>query len=126
MESEKSGEGGLLPELCDWCGAIVTDGTETYGMVPDSSVVHVSNPMCDGQRLLTACGREHLVALQEQYRRRPFVEEELWAGKIYRAVEHDPEGLSAESLTDATGLSLEQIERCMAWLKVQVRRLREE
>ncbi|GAA2355087.1 hypothetical protein [Nonomuraea africana] len=118
MESEKPD----VPQLCGWCGMAIQDGTEVHGVVPDSSVTHASDPACDGQRFLTTCSREHLAALQEHYRRRPFIEEELWAGKIARALDRS-EALTAEQLEEVTGLRREQIERCVAWLEAQVYRL---
>jgi hypothetical protein len=40
-------------ELCDLCGIVITDDSQVYGLVPDAG--------CDGgQRLITACGEEHL------------------------------------------------------------------
>ncbi|WP_214317803.1 hypothetical protein [Nonomuraea sediminis] len=75
-----------------------------------------------GDRLPNACSKEHLAALYDHYRRRPFVQEELWAGRIARALENTTGELTAKDLTDATGLNLEQIERCRAWLEAQLYR----
>ncbi|GAA2698800.1 hypothetical protein [Nonomuraea recticatena] len=118
MDSEKP-EG---PQLCGWCGMAIHDGMEVHGMARDSSVTHASDPARDGQRFLTSCSREHLAALQEHYRHRPFVDEELWAGKMARALDRS-EALTVEQLEEVTGLSREQIERCVAWLEAQVYRL---
>jgi hypothetical protein len=68
-----------FPETCEWCNVLVTDGSELYGLVPDSSVIHASDPSMDGSRLITACSDEHLVALRVRYAARPFVNEEQWA-----------------------------------------------
>lgn len=46
----------------------------------------------------------------EQYRARPFVEPELWAGKIARALAERP-GLSPVELAEETGLTPEEVER---------------
>ncbi|MGI5292780.1 hypothetical protein ACQEVF_57045 [Nonomuraea polychroma] len=96
---------------------MITDGTEIYGLAPDSSMVHAGNPAYDGQRFLTACSREHLAALREQYQSRPFIEEELWAGKIGRALEFLPHRPSIQELAQATGLNVQQIGRALAWLE---------
>ncbi|MEU7895683.1 hypothetical protein AB0B45_22865 [Nonomuraea sp. NPDC049152] len=125
MDRDKSGKSGISRELCDWCGTVISDGTEIHGLAPDSSMIHASIPGFDGRRFLTACNHEHLVALYEHYRRRPFVDEELWAGKIARALNGTAEELTIEDLTDATGLSREQVERCMAWLEAQLHRPRD-
>jgi hypothetical protein len=99
------------PQLCDWCGSVISDATEQlYNLVPDSSFVHVSDPRFDGQRLLTACGDEHMRLLVEEYRQRPFIEAEQWACKIHRAVESNPGcRIDDENLVELTGLTVEQI-----------------
>lgn len=125
-EGEEPNEEEPLPELCDLCGAVISDRTEAYALVPDSSAVHARDPKLNGRRLITACSAEHLAALQEQYRQRPFVSEELWAGQIARALEHNPEGLSRERLSEETGLNPRQIERALAWKNQQYLRWREE
>ena len=114
-----NGDGDEVPpELCDLCGTVVSDETELYGLVPDSSAVHAHEAKFDGKRMIVACSPEHLAELREQYRRRPFVDEELWAGKIVRAVRAHP-GISAEELTEETGLAPDRIERAVAWQNAQ-------
>ncbi|MEV7122199.1 winged helix-turn-helix domain-containing protein [Kitasatospora griseola] len=56
------------------------------------------------------CSREHGRQMVEQYRARPFVEPELWAGKIARALAERP-GLSPVELAEETGLTPEEVER---------------
>ncbi|MGP3950796.1 hypothetical protein [Streptomyces sp. 7N604] len=119
-------EDELLPELCDLCGVTISNGSEVHALVPDSSVIHARDPDLDGQRFLTACSPRHLEELQEQYRRRPFVNEEQWAGRISRALGHHPEGLGQEQLAAETGLSPLQIQRALAWQRERFRRWREE
>lgn len=41
----------------------------------------------DGKRMVVGCTEEHLAELVEQYKHRPFVEPQLWAGKIARALQ---------------------------------------
>jgi len=48
------------PELCDFCGAVVSDETELYAFVPDSSAIHAHDPTLDGQRLVSVCTEDHL------------------------------------------------------------------
>lgn len=79
-------ESGPTPELCDWCGAVVADGTAVY----------------DGKRLVTACGAEHMAQLQRQYQARPWLEVEQWAGKVQRAMHAGGGRLSAAQLAEAT------------------------
>ncbi|MCM2418951.1 hypothetical protein [Streptomyces sp. RKAG293] len=60
---------------------------------------------------------ERLAVLQQEYRTRPYVPEELWAGQIDRALEHHPQALTRDALSAATGLSLLEIQRALAWKK---------
>jgi hypothetical protein len=114
------------PELCDLCGAVVADSTELYALVPDSSAVHAVDPKFDGKRMVVGCSREHLTELVEQYKRRPFVDEELWAGKIVRAMRKYPERrISEQDLARETGLAPDQVERAVDWQNAQVREWRE-
>jgi len=104
------------PELCDLCGAVVSDETELYALVPDSSAIHAHDPTFDGHRLVSACTTEHLRELTEQYRRRPFVDAELWAGKVLRAAEGGGgRRVDDAVLVELTGLTIEQIHAGIAW-----------
>ena len=113
--------GGGLPELCDLCGAIVVEGGEVFDLVPDSSSVFAGRCEFDGWRLVTGCSREHVDMLVEEYRRRPFVEEEQWAARIERALERHGGDLSADHLAEATGLARHEIDRAIAWLNARPR-----
>ncbi|MYT25993.1 hypothetical protein GTW69_37960 [Streptomyces sp. SID7760] len=108
-------EGETLPELCDLCGAVVADNTEWYAVVPDSSAVHAVDPRLDGKRMVVGCSREHLAELVAQYERRPFIDAELWAGKIGRAIEAHGGVISPEELVEETALTEAQIERAVLW-----------
>ncbi|WP_326615785.1 hypothetical protein OG863_00920 [Streptomyces decoyicus] len=92
----------------------IPSATQTYSLVPDSSFLHPYDPDHDGLRRLAACGPEHLSELQQQYRTRPFVKEELWAGKVARALRTQP-NLDEDELADVTGLNYIQIERSLTW-----------
>ncbi|MFJ1709413.1 hypothetical protein [Kitasatospora sp. NPDC088346] len=110
-----SGEG---PELCDECGVLASAREQVVLRVPDSSAVD-TDPRFDGERLLRACGRPHLVRLAVAYQRRPFVVEELWAGQITRAVRLLGPLADEEEMYDrvvaVTGLDEEQLMRAAAW-----------
>ncbi|MDF3291533.1 hypothetical protein [Streptomyces silvisoli] len=114
-DSGEPDEGEALPELCDLCGTEVSDETEVYALVPDSSVIHSHDPKLDGKRRLAACSRGHMAALVEVYKQRPFVDAELWAGKIGRAVEAHRGRISPEELAEETGLTEAQIELEVLW-----------
>jgi hypothetical protein len=83
--------------------------------VPDSSAVYVYDLGYDGRRFVTACSEEHLIVLRERYGRRPFVEEELWVGKIARVLEEHSGGLRIDRLAEAAGLTVPQVERALEW-----------
>ncbi|MFI6768121.1 hypothetical protein [Streptomyces sp. NPDC050355] len=100
--------------LCDLCGVQLTPATEVFSLVPDSSAVHPYNADLDGMRRLAACGPDHLGELQQRYRQRPYAKEELWAGKIARALRLQPD-LDEEELAEVTDLNFLQIERSLIW-----------
>lgn len=112
-------------DICDLCARRLTEGCR-LGVVRDSSAVHARTPARDGRRLIVACSPEHLAALQQEYRARPFVPEELWAGQIDRALAHRPPPPTREALSAATGLGTLEIQRALAWKKHRSRRLREQ
>lgn len=76
----------------------------------------------DGARMLVGCSREHLAELVERYKRRPFVDAELWAGKIARVLRQHPQGISEEDLTRKTGLTHDQIQREVMWQNTEAQR----
>ncbi|MET7802498.1 hypothetical protein [Streptomyces decoyicus] len=92
----------------------VPAATQLSSLVPDSSFLHPYDLDFDGLRRLAACGPEHLRELEQQYHERPFVKEELWAGKVARALRNQPD-LDEEELADVTGLNFIQIERSLTW-----------
>lgn len=94
---------------------MVDDETALYSLAPDSSKVHPTNPRLDGKRLVVACGAEHLAELHANYAARPWIDEELWAGKIHRALEAAGGELKPDRLSAATGLTDEQLQRAAAW-----------
>ncbi|OLZ64584.1 hypothetical protein AV521_34770 [Streptomyces sp. IMTB 2501] len=90
--------------------------------MPDSSVIHGHDPKLDGKRWLTACSPEHLAALVDVYKERPFVYAELWVGKIGRAVEAHHGRISPEKLAEETGLTQVQIELGELWQELDALR----
>ncbi|MFV0137800.1 hypothetical protein ACLGIH_32195 [Streptomyces sp. HMX87] len=102
-------------ELCDLCGTTFPADRAVTGYVPDSSAAHPTQDRYDGLRLITACSDPHFDAVREGYRHRPFVEEELWAAKLTRALTIGPSALSMEQLGCRTGLDEPQIRRAITW-----------
>ncbi|MCM2417733.1 hypothetical protein [Streptomyces sp. RKAG293] len=123
MRSERS----PVPEtdICDLCARRLTQGCQ-LGVVPDSSAIHARSPARDGRRPVVACSPEQLAVLQQEYRTRPYVPEELWAGQIDRAQALQPKALSRDALSAATGLSHLEIQRALAWKRHRDRRLYEQ
>lgn len=85
------------PDLCDVCGALVLDSSQWHALVRDSSTVHAVDPTCDGQRKVIGYSLEHLAELIDQYTRRRFVDAELRAGKVARALWQHPKGPASRS-----------------------------
>ena len=102
------------PAVCDLCRTPLGSASEIFSVVPDSSFLHPCDPDRDGLRRVAACSPEHLGEIQQHYRRRPFVKQELWAGKIARALTSQPD-LDEQALVEATGLNLIQIQNSLVW-----------
>ncbi|TWD25323.1 hypothetical protein FB570_103107 [Streptomyces sp. T12] len=102
------------PELCDLCARTFPPGEAVRGYVADSSAVHPADPLHDGLRRVTACCEAHLEEVRAVYRRRPFVQEELWAGKIGRVLGSGPP-VATTDLACRTGLDEPDIRRAIAW-----------
>ncbi|MET8568831.1 hypothetical protein [Streptomyces sp. NPDC004783] len=108
-------------ELCDLCAKVFPKDEAVRGYVPDSSAAHATNEWFDGLRLITACCDDHFDVVKEGYQDRPFVDEELWAAKLTRALSKGPPALSVEQLACRTGLQEPQIRRAIAWHNEQLR-----
>lgn len=113
-------------ELCDRCGAVFPAGRAVCALVPDSSCAQGRGGRADGLRLLTACGEQHLEELREDYRRRPFVEEELWAAKVTQALSAGPPALTVAEVARRTGLHEPEIHRAVLWHNRRLREAREQ
>ncbi|MGW9032222.1 hypothetical protein ACWGQ5_51210 [Streptomyces sp. NPDC055722] len=64
--------------------------------------------------------------LVEQYKRRPFMYAELWAGKITRVLRQHPKGISEEDLAKETGLTPDEIRHGVTWRNAEIQRWREQ
>lgn len=69
--------------------------------------------------MVVGCTKEHLADLVEQYKRRPFIEAELWAGKIARALQKYEGRINEEDLAEETGLTPDQIEAGVTWQNIE-------
>ncbi|MFD0277240.1 hypothetical protein ACFVHB_25495 [Kitasatospora sp. NPDC127111] len=111
-------------DLCDQCGRIVADDDLLSALVPDSSALSATDPSMDGKRVLTACSVDHLAALVEQYRLRPFVPEEQWAAKVCRALAACDEPVPLGLVAELSGLSEQQAEQGVEWHNARAREWR--
>lgn len=111
-------------ELCDLCGAAFPEADAVTGYVADSSCAHPRRPWSDGLRRVTGCCADHYEAVREEYRRRPFVQEELWAAKIQRVFARGTRACTLEELGCRTGLDEPEIRRAVAWHNESLRRNR--
>ncbi|MYR43459.1 hypothetical protein GTW67_15870 [Streptomyces sp. SID5910] len=108
-------------ELCDLCARVFPENEAVRGYVPDSSSAPAAHEWFDGLRLITACCDDHFDVVKDGYQDRPFVEEELWAAKLTRALTTGPPALSMDQLACRTGLHEPQIRRAIAWHNEQMR-----
>lgn len=111
-------------DLCDECGQVVADNDLLSALVPDSSVLHGSDPDLDGKRVLTACSVDHLAVLVEQYRRRPFVPQEQWAAKVCRTLAGYEEPVALSTVAEQSGLSEDQAQQGVDWHNERAREWR--
>ncbi|MFD7169020.1 hypothetical protein [Streptomyces violascens] len=125
-EPVPAGEDEAQPELCDLCGTVVSDSTEWYALVPDSSSIHAVDARFDGKRMVVGCTKEHLAELVEQYKHRLFIEPQLWAGKIARALQKHGGRINEEDLAEETGLAPDQIEAGVTWQSLEYPRWRQQ
>ncbi|MEW2253311.1 hypothetical protein ACFW6K_32485 [Streptomyces sp. NPDC058733] len=113
-------------ELCDRCGTAFPEADAVTGYVADSSCAQPLRPWFDGMRRITACCAAHYESVRDEYRLRPFVEEELWAAKIERVLRDGAPVCTLEELGRRTGLDEPDIHRAVAWHNDRLRRMREE
>jgi hypothetical protein len=106
VDAGATGRAPDLTELCNLCGTAVADGSERYALARGSWTSHASPPQMDGQRLIVACGPDHLERLQQNYRQRPWSEEELWSGKLVRAAAGSVVSFATDALARAASLTV--------------------
>lgn len=109
-------------DSCDACGRVLHLGLYKGDdplllMLPDSSAIYRDNPRNDGKRMVMVCSAECLRKIEERFRRRPFDDRELWAGKIVRALMARQQELCPEELEQGTKLEPWQIMAGLAWLE---------
>ncbi|MEU6237990.1 hypothetical protein [Kitasatospora sp. NPDC047058] len=108
-------------DMCDQCGQVVADIDLLSALVPDSSALSADDPAMDGKRVLTACSVDHLAALVEQYRLRPFVPEEQWAAKVCRTLAGHEEPVPLSVVAELSGLSEQQAQQGVDWHNARAR-----
>ncbi|GHB58502.1 hypothetical protein GCM10010377_56830 [Streptomyces viridiviolaceus] len=118
---ERQADTSVRVELCDLCAAVFPEDRAVRGYVQDSSAAHPEHDGDDGLRLVTACGNDHFDTIAQGYRHRPFVQEELWAAKVSRALTTGPTALTMQQLAWETGLHEPQIRRGIAWHNQRMR-----
>ncbi|UYB40953.1 hypothetical protein SLV14_003633 [Streptomyces sp. Je 1-4] len=119
---DENDDGEPFLDTCDQCGGLLQLGLyegddPLLTVLPDSSAIYQDNPKRDGTVMVMVCSAECLQKIEEKFRQRPFVHEELWAGKIVRAIMEHPQGLSPRELDRETGLKPSQILAGLAWLE---------
>jgi hypothetical protein len=107
-----AGRGG---RVCGHCGLPVATGNEQTALVPDSSAMFPQDAVLDGQRMVTACGPEHVSVLVGQARRM-WVDEQWWFGRLCRAsVQPGMVGATVPRVAESARLSPQQLRAALAW-----------
>jgi hypothetical protein len=106
---------------CGWCGRRIRRHEEQYAVLWDSAAIHPTEAEIDGRRLIAACGAEHVATPRAAAR--PWVDEELWAGRLARA-ERGRHGRpeSTHVLARRAGITIEQMQRALAGRQGHTRR----
>jgi hypothetical protein len=102
---------------CGWCRRRIARHQEQFAVLWDSSAIHPTEAGMDGRRLVAACGAEHVAMLRATAR--PWIDEELWAGRLARA-ERGRHGRPEprHALARRAGITIEQMQRALAWRQV--------
>lgn len=111
-------------DLCDHCGRAVARAELLGALVPDSSVLHATEPELDGRRVVLACCADHLATLIADYRRRPFVPAEQWAAKVCRTLAESDEPVPLSVVARLSGLSERQAVEGVEWHNARAREWR--
>ncbi|MFC0429904.1 hypothetical protein [Kutzneria buriramensis] len=97
-------------DICDHCGAEIGDNPNALLMlVRDSSAIHIGHSERDGKRVVQACCPDHAAALRAEYAARPWRRRELWAGKVYWAIDQRGGTAKLPQICADTGLSPWQV-----------------
>jgi hypothetical protein len=101
---------------CGWCRRRIARHQEQFAVLWDSSAIHPTEAGMDGRRLVAACGAEHVAMLRAAAR--PWIEEELWAGRLARAERGHGRPEPEHALAHRAGITIEQMQRALAWRQV--------
>ncbi|MEU7068460.1 hypothetical protein [Streptomyces sp. NPDC046161] len=108
LEDDENGDEPFM-DSCDECGRVLQLGLfegddPLLAVLPDSSAVYRDNPQNDGTRMVMVCSSDCLRKIKERVGRRPFVQGEVWAGKIAWALAAHGWKLPPGELERETGL----------------------
>lgn len=98
---------------CDRCGEQIPPGKLQTALVPDSSRVDPADSAGHGQRLVYACGDEHMALLVEKARR-DWVDEQWWFGLLCQA-SRAARRASLPELARHARLSGRQLDAALKW-----------
>lgn len=105
---------------CDGCQEVlvaVGAGDPYTDVLPDSSWIDPVDSDQDGRRPVTTCSRPCLDRVGARLASRPYATDELWAGKVFRAVMTRQRALGRAELELVTGLTTPQIRAAFTWLE---------
>lgn len=99
---------------CGLCQRPIVAGRAQYVVLRDSSVIDPDDPSMDGRRVFAACTSNHVDALRAAAP--AWCDEQLWSGQLARVQQtHRATPLPLSTLAHRAGLSLEQVQRAIAW-----------
>lgn len=100
-------------KTCGHCGEQIPPGKLQTGLVSDSSRVDPADFAGHGQRLVYACGDEHMAQLAEKARR-DWVDEQWWFGLLCQASQISRQA-SLPELARQARLSEGQLDAALEW-----------
>ncbi|GAA1024630.1 MULTISPECIES: hypothetical protein [Amycolatopsis] len=109
-------------KTCERCGEQIPPGKLQTALVPDSSRVDPADFAGHGQRLVYACGDEHMDQLVEKARR-DWVDEQWWFGLLCQA-SRSARQASLPELARQARLSDRQLNAALQWNAAADRPLR--
>ncbi|WP_020658851.1 hypothetical protein [Amycolatopsis benzoatilytica] len=100
---------------CEHCGQPIPHGQLQAALVPDSSAVDFAEPARHGQRLVYACGDEHMTEIVREART-GWVDEQWWFELLSQASRHPSlQDAPLSRIARNARLTPQQLAAALAW-----------